>query len=141
MFILLSHFDNCHIHCNQDNHDDHCLVQVTTESSLGAWSDYIRSWSQSSEYNFQHCHHRHYRHYHQDHHHQDQSSPGLGSSRCRCRKGKRLRIVLSQHFLTLAGHNDDDDDDVDDNHDDDNNAGNHKRPTQDISKICKISLK
>ena len=29
--------------------------------------------------------------------------PGLVSSRCHCRKGKRLRIVSSLHFLTLAG--------------------------------------
>lgn len=46
------HFDNHHIEDHHfDNHhieDHHCLVQVTTESSLGAWSDYIRSWSQSS---------------------------------------------------------------------------------------------
>ena len=39
------HIDDHHI-CDkkQDNHDDHSLLQVITESSLGAWADYIRSW-------------------------------------------------------------------------------------------------
>ena len=77
MIIIYDYNDNNHIHKEQDDNDDQSHLQVITESSLGAWSDYIRSWCcLCHHYSYHHCHNHHYNqnhfhHYQSKHDHHD----------------------------------------------------------------------